>query len=104
MSRVEPYDAGEETQVKQKKTKAQLNRERETESLRSILSSYDGRAFLWRLLEECGIYTSSFTGNSTTFFNEGKRHIGLWTLNEVMEVDPNAYHKMKVEAVERDKR
>lgn len=104
MSDLEPYDTGEETQVKRKKTKAQLIRERETEALRSILSTFDGRAFLWRLLEECGIYTSSFTGNSTTFFNEGKRHIGLWTLNEIMEVDPNAYMKMKVEAVERDKK
>lgn len=104
MSDVEHYDAGEETQVKQKKTKAQLNRERELEALRNILSTYDGRAFLWRLLEECGIYTSSFTGNSTTFFNEGKRHVGLWTLNEIMDVNPNSYQQMRVEAVERNKR
>lgn len=104
MSELEPYDTGEETQVKQKKTKAQLNREREIEALRNILSTYDGRAFLWRLLEECGIYTSSFTGNSTTFFNEGKRHVGLWTLNEIMDVNPNLYQQMRVEAVERNKR
>ena len=104
MSGIEPYDTGEETQVKQKKTKAQLNRERELEALRNILSTYDGRAFLWRLLEECGIYTSSFTGNSTTFFNEGKRHVGLWTLNEIMDVNPNSYQQMRVEAVERNKR
>jgi hypothetical protein len=41
------------------------------------MSSKQGRRVAARLLAEAGIHRSSFTGNSETFFKEGKRAFGL---------------------------
>lgn len=49
----------------------------EKEDLVWLMSMPRGRRFMWRLLERTGIHRSSFTGNSTTFFNEGARNVGL---------------------------
>jgi hypothetical protein len=47
-----------------------------------------------RLLEKAGIYRTSFTGNSETFFREGMRNMGLFVLSEVMEVTPEQFAQM----------
>lgn len=49
----------------------------EKEDLVWLMSLPRGRRFMWRLLERTGQHRSSFTGNSTTFFNEGARNVGL---------------------------
>lgn len=99
-----PEDVGEEVQVTTRKVSSKKKREVELIELKEMLSTYAGRAFMWRLLSQCGVYRTSFTGNSTTFFNEGKRQIGLWALDEVMEADKQAFYAMQSEAVERGER
>jgi len=59
-----------------------------------------GRRNMWRLLGQAGVFRSSFTGNSTTFFNEGQRNIGLYYLNEIMLHCPETYLMMINEAQE----
>jgi len=95
------YDAGDEGAVKKKKTKAQIRKEQDKEDLHNILLSPGGRRFLWKVLEECGVYKISFTGNSHTFFNEGKRQIGLNLIADIFDADPNAYVEMRLEATTR---
>jgi hypothetical protein len=56
-----------------------------------ILSHAEGRRFYWGLMKQCGIFKSSFTGNNTTFFNEGERNIGLKLLSDLNEIAPEAY-------------
>ena len=91
-------DTGDPKQVRQKKTKMQLRRERETEELRALLEDKKMRDFLWRLLEQCGVYHTTFTGEGpSTFFNEGKRQIGLWVLEETFASDVSAYALMQTE-------
>lgn len=98
----EPVDAGDESQVKKRKSASELQKLNEAEALRDLLKSYSGRSFIWRLLTQCGIYDSSFTGVDTlTFFNEGKRHIGLLLLEDIFEADPNAYTILRNEAAKR---
>lgn len=97
-------DVGDEEIVKDKTSKRKSKRDQELEDFKLILSTHGGRSFIWRLLGKCGVYKNSFTGNSTTFFNEGKRNIGLQLLDEVFEADPNAFTKMQNEAVERGER
>lgn len=101
MSQNEPIDVGDDIQVSDRKNVHKTKKDQDREYLRAILSTLGGRSFLWRLLAECGVYKSSFTGNSTTFFNEGKRNIGLWLLEEIYNSDPTAYGKMRHEATER---
>ena len=96
-----PYDAGDEGQVKKKKTKSQIHREQNKEDLKEILSSVGGRRFLWKLLEECGVYKISFTGDNYTIFNEGKRQIGLRLIEDIFNAFPWAYAEMRLEATQR---
>ena len=42
----------------------------------------------------CQLYSESFTGNSTTFYNEGKRSIGLELLQMLEDTDKTAYAKL----------
>ncbi|MEK9753373.1 MAG: hypothetical protein VW338_09200 [Rhodospirillaceae bacterium] len=96
-----PVNAGDEAQVKGRKSKARRQREAELAALASILSTKGGRRFVWRLLEEAKIHSTSFAVEATiTAFNEGKRHVGLWALAEVFEADPSAYTRMRQEASE----
>ena len=95
-------DVGDIEQVKEKKTKAQLERERQFEEFRFILSTTGGRNWIWRLLSECKIYKAKVTDPLLTFREIGREDIGLWVLAEIMETEPYAYIKMQEEAKERE--
>ena len=74
----------------------------EEEGLRVLVQDYGGRAFLWELLAYCGVYRTSYTGDAVeTVHQEGRRAIGLWTLEKLMAVDDTAYILMQREANER---
>jgi len=92
-----PYDAGSEKHVAKKKTKASLLKQQRDEDMTKLLSETYGRRIMWRMLERCGIYKTSFTGNSTTFFNEGRRAVGLETLEEIIASSPTSYTLMQSE-------
>lgn len=48
-----------------------------------LMASKQGRRLMRRWLGETGIYRTSFTGNSETFFREGKRAFGLYLTDEL---------------------
>jgi hypothetical protein len=80
-------------------------RDRQDAELRGVLNSYPGRSVIWRVLEQCGIYELSFSGDShRTAFREGNRNVGLFLLTEVMRVAPDAYGLMQRESVARTQR
>lgn len=58
-------------------------RRRDEEALREILGNESGRWFLMRLLDLTKINQTCFTGNSHTFYNEGKRDVGLDILRQI---------------------
>lgn len=66
----------------EERTQARADKAKNVEAMKVndwkwLMSNPRGRRIVWRLLEECGVYRSSFTGNSETFFREGERNIGL---------------------------
>lgn len=63
----------------------------EVDDLRWMMSDKRGRRVMWRLLETSGVYRSSFTGNSETFFREGQRNVGLKLLADIHEHCPDAF-------------
>lgn len=79
--------------LKRKATVDTLRRRQELQDVAFVLSTEQGRRFYWRLMRSCGINRSSFTGNNTTFFNEGERNVGLRMLSDLEESDPTAYLK-----------
>lgn len=84
-------NVSDEGQVKDMSAKAKLLRERELNDLRFLLNSPEGRRYLWRLMEFCGVYKTSFTGSSETFYLEGQRNVGLLVIRDIMETEPEAY-------------
>lgn len=90
---------GREEKKKKRQEILQREREREIEDLKKILSLPEGRRYIWKLMSVAGVFKTSFTGNSTTFFNEGKREIGLMVISEVMNADMGKFTQMQSESV-----
>ena len=106
MTSESPFDAGDQGKVSKRKSKAKLTAEREVADISAVLDTYEGRAFVWRLLEHSGMYETSFRGEEThrMAMAEGKRNFGIWLLNELLTIDPNYYIIIRNEAVSRDTR
>tara|TARA_R110001599_G_scaffold171353_1_gene362430 strand:+ start:444136 stop:444435 length:300 start_codon:yes stop_codon:yes gene_type:complete len=94
----ETFNADDEAKVNERSKKVTKGRERELDDIKQVLSTKQGRRHYWKLMCDCGVFRTSFTGNSTTFFNEGKRAIGLQLLADLMEADADKYLLMTQEA------
>ncbi len=90
-------NAANESQVKQAEVKQKLGIDQDLEDFKWVLSTPQGRRVVHRYIAYCGVFKQSFTGNSETFFNEGKRVVGLKLLDDLNASDPNAYLKMMSE-------
>lgn len=91
-------NAADSKQVKEASVNQKFSREDELEDLRFLLATAQGRRFFWRLFEATHQFTTSFTGNSQTFFYEGERNVGLKILSDIMEADSESYVLMIKEA------
>lgn len=90
------------------KTKQDYIRERDIDALNHVLSTELGRWFFCRLLDRTDILKQSFTGNSETFFNEGKRKVGLAYMNMLGQIGDGIdgvkkYHQAQLEYIEQQK-
>jgi len=74
----------------------------EREDWRWMLGDARGRRIVRRLLDTCGVYRTSFTGNSHTFFNEGQRNVGLVLIDKVHRHAPEQYTVMMQESTDND--
>lgn len=92
---VRPQDVADpEAELETQRLQEQTRREQEVNDLKWLMAHKQGRRIMWRLLEFAGVYRTSFTGNSETFFREGQRNVGLKFLAEVQENSPDEYLKM----------
>lgn len=67
------------------------------EDFKWLMGDARGRRHVWRLLEQAGVFRSSFTGNSETFFKEGARSMGLAIVSQINEHTPELYQVMLTE-------
>ena len=76
-------------------------RDNELKDVREVLNTEAGQRFLWRILSECGIFRVSFDSMNSnyTVYNEGRRSIGLFILNELNEADYKIFSKMQQQAI-----
>lgn len=89
------YLTDEEAQaIEEENERQRLRRAREVDDFRWVAAHPQGRRFLWRLLEGAGVFQQTYTGNSETFFKEGRRSMGLFVLGEIMEIVPDTFVKM----------
>ena len=84
-------DHDDEKQVGRAQSRHRKRRQVELDDLKQVLNTPSGRRFITRLLDQTGLLASDmFTGNSTTFYNLGKRDVGLWVYNEMMKAKPKS--------------
>lgn len=83
----------------QEKRRARLARAQRAADVRAVMAEPAGRRFVWGEVQRAGVFVTSFTGNSATFFNEGARAQGLKLMAEVKTAAPDLYLQMFTEAV-----
>jgi hypothetical protein len=78
-------------------------RRKELDDLRWLLAHPQGRRITARLLDEAGVFRSTFNhSGSVMAFNEGRRHIGLFLTGELMESSADGYFKVLKEFKAKD--
>lgn len=88
--------------VNEYKKKEDRKLQRDFDDLKAVLSTRNGRRFLWRTLSNCGVFELSYTGTSETYFREGQRNIGLKLMSEINDADKTAMSLMMRESMEDD--
>lgn len=68
--------------------------------LKTLLSTDFGKGVIWDIMSRCDIFGVSHTGNSQTYFKEGRRSIGLELLAEVIAADPKAWIEIQSDRID----
>ena len=68
------------------------------DAFRSVMATVEGRRWTWWLLDRCGVFRTSFTGDATTYFNEGTRNVGLMVIADINALCPEQFATMMTEA------
>lgn len=65
--------------------------------IRAALNDAAMRRVLMRLVQQTGVFERSFTGNSETFYREGRRSVGLEIIEMIEQVEPDAFIALQIE-------
>lgn len=84
-------NAADVDQINKKTMNAKKLREQWVKDLKEVMSTPAGRRVLGQIIEGSGIKKSSYTGNSETFYKEGRRSIGIWLEDEIKEAAPKEF-------------
>lgn len=91
----DPIDLEDLDRRKDRDQKARnRDRDQEAEDMRWAMAQPQGRRLMSRILGLCGVYRSSYTGNSETFFREGMRNIGLILVADMQTLTPEDFVKL----------
>lgn len=77
--------------IEEQKEILKLKQDQRQSDLKFIMSHPQGIRFLKSFISELRIFDPSFTGGSETFFNEGKRSIGLKLIEEIRSADESKF-------------
>jgi hypothetical protein len=92
-------DVSDRTQVRAARRSAAAEEREEGERLAAFLGQPIARRWMWRLLEACHTFSTSFDDNPyRTAFREGERNVGIRILADIMRNCPHQYSVMTQEA------
>lgn len=84
------YDAADPVQVRQRQLSAKRREKADRDVLTSLMSSPDGRAWIWSYLSDCHCFALSFDRDPyQTAFNEGERNAGQKLLAQINRTCPD---------------
>jgi hypothetical protein len=101
MSGLDPYKSEKEAQLAQDK-KLELKRQNYLMALKKVLRTPEGKLVVFNILMKTKFFESSYTGNSGTFFNEGKRDVGREVLIDVKDAAPEMTAQFFEELLKKD--
>lgn len=96
MSEHDPLDIrGQERARADKALRDRLAQEAEEADIRKLMTSKWGRRFLWRLMDQAGVFRLSYAPDAMAMaFAEGNRNSGLRILNLIHTLCPEHYNAM----------
>jgi len=72
---------------------AEWQQQREND-LRQAMDTAQGRRLLFGIMSGTGTFSKTFTGSSQSYYNEGRRSVGLDLFHEVMDIEPSRFLTM----------
>ena len=86
------YDASDRKSIRRAEKSARQSDRTRQEVITNLMSTTQGREWLWSLLESCHIFAQTFTAEPlATAFAEGRRAVGLAILGDIMFACPDQY-------------
>lgn len=76
------------------KERARLKLEQHVADFRWLMNDPRGRRLMHDWLKDSGLYRKSYTGNSETYYLEGRRSFGLELLGEINTLTPDKFVTM----------
>jgi hypothetical protein len=92
-----PYDASDPVQVESRKRKSKRKENRVDNYTKQLMSSPDGRAWMFSLLEMAHLYSESQTER-----DEGERRLGLKILARINRACPDMFIQMMADRLKED--
>jgi hypothetical protein len=96
------FNAADERQVDIVEKSLEAQRDEELEDLKEILNMPQGMRFFRRLMEYGHIFSSTFTGNSKSYFLEGERNLALRVFNDICEAHPTRVAELMIKRERRN--
>jgi len=81
------------------KAQARVDAKELAKDMHMLISQPAFIRYVWRVMSHCGLYSSDFTGNSTTFFNNGQTEIATWMMGDLQSYSPRALLKIMEQKV-----
>lgn len=89
------YDASSRKDIRKAEKQASIAESLTTDYLRRAMSTIEGRAWFYELLEFCGIFDGTFVPDALALaFRAGARNVGLKTFAELQSACPDHYLTM----------
>ena len=103
MTRPLVKNVADEGQVKEASNRAKIGRDMELDDLRVVLSTDNGRRFIWRLINEVCHYDtlSAEHSGSMTYMREGERNVGRIVKADCYDAAFETYQLMEKEYMKR---
>ena len=84
-----PYVASDEQTVEERQVEQELQRKQELHDIKALLDLPAGVRFFRRMVVDSKMFSTTFTGNSQSYFLEGRRSLALQYFGDIAEADSN---------------
>jgi len=70
------------------------------DDLQTVMSTPQGRRFMWALILSTGMFDGGFVGNSSAFYRDGRQSVGLDLHRQLKAICPQALRRAEDEYLE----